>query len=203
MKRTLFSICGAVLLFAALPARADVTLSLSPSTQTVFSGTPAVVALTIAGLGDLTSPSLSAFDVDIFYDPSVLSFTRATFGDPILGDELDVHGLGGNPQFAGTFPPDGLNLFEISLDTPADLNALQHDSFTLALLRFPTLKPGNSTLGIVVNALGDANGDPFTTRILTTGADIRVVPEPDALSWLAIAVVAFVLGQRQRARMRT
>jgi hypothetical protein len=52
----------------------------------------------ISGLGDGTAPSLSTFDLDISFDPTILAFSTAVFGDPILGDQLDIWGLGGPSQ---------------------------------------------------------------------------------------------------------
>ncbi len=44
------------------------TLSLEPTTQTINFSETASVDLLISGLGDFTSPSLGAFDVDINFD---------------------------------------------------------------------------------------------------------------------------------------
>jgi len=39
--------------------------------------------------------SFSASDLNVNFDPAVISFKRATFGDPILLDQPDLFGLGG------------------------------------------------------------------------------------------------------------
>ena len=58
-----------------------IMLGFEPISQDVPLGTPADVALTISGLGDLVPPSLGAFDVDIGFDSTVLAFVSAAFGD--------------------------------------------------------------------------------------------------------------------------
>ena len=117
---------AAALMSAATGLQAQgVILGFDPVSQSVDLGLPVSVGVVISGLGDATSPSLGAFDIDIQFDPGRLSFGSALFGDPVLGDQLDVLGLGGNPTFAGITSPGVLNLFEVSLDVPADLNALQ------------------------------------------------------------------------------
>jgi len=56
---------------------------------------------------------------------------------------------------------------------------LQAGAFTLATLTFDTLALGTSALGVSVNALGDAWGDPLVAD-LDTGS-VNVVPEPATL----------------------
>ena len=127
----------AILVVASSDASATILLSPAPSTQTIAAGGLTTIDLRIAGLGAGVAPSLGAYDVDLMFDPSVLSFVSATFGDGVLGNQLDLFGLG-NVSFLT--PSTGMvNLFELSLDTPADLNALQADAFVLASLSFSGL----------------------------------------------------------------
>jgi hypothetical protein len=68
------------------PAQA-VVLDLAPSPGSVVVGSPTSVALSISGLtGDL---ALGTFDMDLTFDPTILSFTGATYGTG-----LDVLGFG-------------------------------------------------------------------------------------------------------------
>jgi hypothetical protein len=115
------------------PKAQAVSLSLEPSAQTVVLGNLVDVAVRIA---DLDIPALSTFDLDISFDPGILTFSQATFGDPVLGDQLDILGLG---SLTDAIPGVGVvNLFELSFDLPEDLTALQAPSFTLATLTFST-----------------------------------------------------------------
>jgi hypothetical protein len=163
---------------------ATIDLGFSPADQNVYVGTSANVALTISGLGNFTAPSLGTFDLNVTFDPSILSFKSVLFGDPVLGDQLDLFGLGANPTFAGTVGPGSLNLFELSFDSPSELNSLQAGSFTLANISFDTFALGNSLLGISLISLGDADGNALSATL--NGGSISVksssqVPESSSL----------------------
>src|SRR3989344_3347510 len=127
---------GLIILLTSISAQA-ITIGFGPVSQTVPAGTPINVDLTISGLGDFTAPSLSTFDLDIFFDPGILNFSSAAYGDLILGDQLDPFGFG---SITATTPGVGtINLFELSLDLPFDLEDFQAGDFTLARLTFDTI----------------------------------------------------------------
>jgi len=158
-----------------------VTIGFNPISQDVLLGNQTNVDLVISGLGNGVAPSLSVFDLDIGFDPTILAFDSVTFGDPILGDQLDIWLLGGNPMGASVPSPGVLNIFEVSLDFPWDLDDWQAEDFTLATLTFDTLALGTSYLDITINpwGLGDAYGDPLTADLYS--GNINVVPEPATL----------------------
>ena len=199
MKKTFLSILmTASLLFAATGLRAQtVTLSFDPTTQDAIKGSPVDVALIISGLGNGTAPSLSAFDLDVSFNSRILSFSSAVFGDPTLGDQLDIFDLGGNPMSAGLTGEGRLNLFELSLDLPAVLDAKQADSFTLATLTFNALTNGNNPLGLSINSLGDAFGNPISATV--TDGNITVVPIPGTI-WLIGSALLGMLGSARRRK---
>jgi len=169
----------AVLIVASGSASAAIILTPTPNTQTIVAGGLTTIDVRIDGLGAGIAPSLGVYDIDVMFDPFVLSFVSATFGDGVLGNQLDLFGLG-NVSFLT--PSTGMvNLFELSLDTPADLNALQADAFVLASLSFSGLAVGTSSIGLSANALGDAEGAPLAAS-LSTGSVVvtpsTAVPEP-------------------------
>lgn len=180
-----------MLVFCNATVSQAVTLSFDPGFQEVLVGDPANVDVVISGLGDGIAPSLGTFDLFISFDPSILAFNSATFGDPVLGDQLDIWGLGGNPMDAFLTSPSILNIFEDSLDFYWDLQDYQADSFTLSTLTFDTLAVGTSSLVIidpdsdnredypVISLLGDEWGDPLTFE--RGSGSIDVVPEPATL----------------------
>jgi hypothetical protein len=182
------------------------SITLTPSSQSVDLGSQAVVSLDISGLGSGEAPSVGAFDIDLSFDSSILALNSVAFGDPLLGDQLDLFSLGsilGAAAGAGT-----VNVFEISLDFADDLNLLQADAFTLVTFTFDTLSAGSSLLGLTLNALGDADGLSLDTTL--TGAAVNVaapppppveMPEPSAWATYALLLVGLaglVISQRRK-----
>lgn len=198
MKTNLLAALGiAVALWTAMPASA-ITLGFTPSSQSINLGNTATVDLVISGLAAGAAPSLGAYDVDVGFDPAVLNFMGAIFGN-----QLDLFGLG-SFQFVTTGA--GLiNLFELSFDSPAELDSLQADSFILATLSFDTLSAGNSLLSLSVNALSDANGDELQSvqiepGSITSNRVVGTVPEPSSLPLMGIGLLALVTLVTKRAK---
>jgi hypothetical protein len=201
MNKTFAGALGAALLLATPPSHA-ITVGFAPATQNVNVGVPVNVALVILGLGNGAAPSLSTFDLDVTFDGNILSFLGATFGDPVLGEQLDLFGFGSLTSVA---PGLGVvNLFELSLDSPADLNALQAASFTLATLTFSTPSAGFSNLGIAVNALGDAHGDSLAATIAlgsVTSMGSTAVSEPVSLLLVLAGLMALACLQAIKTKL--
>jgi hypothetical protein len=186
-----------MLVLAATPARA-ITIGFDPATANVNVGSPVTVDLVIDDLGDGVAPSLSTFDLDVAFNDAVLSFLSATFGDPVLGDQLDLTGLGS--VTAVTHGAGIVNVFELSLDLPSDLDNLQTGAFTLARLTFNAQAAGVSALVLSIGALGDANGNPLAAdlgegRIAVPGPGAEI-PEPATLI-LLISGLAAASGTRK------
>ena len=179
-----------VLLLFHAPAASAATIELSEFETIAVPGTPIAIAIRIAGLGASTAPSLGAFDLDVSFDPLHVSFNIALYGDPVLGDLLDVSG-GGSIQLT-TPGAASVNLAEISLDPASLLDAFQPDAFTLATLIFdPVMTSSTPTqFGLSPILFGDAQGDPLA---------VTVIPEPSSLLLLAVSLTALAAG-RSRAR---
>ena len=178
---------------------AAISLNLVPAKQEVVVSEALSLDISIVALGDFSAPSLSTFDFDLGFEPSVLSFTGLTFGDPLLGDQVDRSGTARLFTEQGIFDaigfseasPGVVNFFEESFDLPQDLDTLQPGAFTLATLDFVALGNGNSDLTETINALGDSQGNPLTidaieipsvTIVSTPG---KSVPEP-MTSWFGL-----------------
>jgi MYXO-CTERM domain-containing protein len=198
------ALCGiacAILFLSFCPAAfADsVTVSVTPVTQNVALGSPVEVTLQIAGLGDLQAPSLGVLDLNVTFDPTVLSFASAVFGDPSLGDELDPTGSGNVINFILT-SPDSVELFDLSLDSSSDLNSLQPSGFVLAQLIFNSTAPGTSSLDVSINTLGDADGNSLSADIQNGTAQVSAVPEPSSGTLAALGVLGMALCAAIRPR---
>jgi hypothetical protein len=177
------------------PASANITLSLEPTPQSISVGDTTTLDLVISGLGDHASPSLGAFDLDVTFNPSILSPVSVAFGD-----HLNLGGLGSLQEFNFN-APGSVHVDEISFELPADLNSAQPSSFTLATLGFRGIGPGVSGLDITGASLSDelANSLEFAT----SGASIEVtgsvpVPDPGSTAALfAIGLSGLVSGLRR------
>ncbi len=205
MKKIIRSLLGAALLLLSAGPSQAITLSFNPIAQNIAAGSPVDVALVISGLGDGIAPSLSTFDVDVSFDPGILDFSAVTFS-PLLGDLAFGEAV---TSFDGSVPG-VVNLFELSLlegDSvtcifciPPFLDDLQPASFILATITFDSLSAGTSTLGIKLNALADAFGEPLTAE--ASDANITVngssVPESTALMLLGAGLMVFRITRQRR-----
>lgn len=179
-KRFNLALIGAWMLSTSAAADAASGLTLVPIAQ---SASALSVAISISGLGASAAPSLAAYDLDLLFDAGHLAYVGTAFGDPALGNQLDLLDLDSNPAAAALAGAGRLNLFELSLDTAADLDALQAASFTLAVVNFDVLANGSSELSLNVNALADANGDPLPANVAP--ATITSVPLPSSFAAMA------------------
>src|SRR5262245_42015934 len=90
------------------------TVRLQPASQTVTLGGQVVINAVIDGLDESTA--IGAYDFDLTFDPALLAFSNFS-----VGTGLDVLGLGSISAFDDA-TPGRVNVFELSLDTEADLN---------------------------------------------------------------------------------
>ncbi len=184
--------------FLGISAANAITISFTPSYQSVVAGGMVDIGVEISELGSGVAPSLGVFDIDVSYDPGLLSFNSVSFGDSSMGDQLDVLGLGSITSY-DTSISGSINLFELSLDTVSGLETLQADSFTLATMSFNAVGIGNSTLGVSINSLGDAEGNPLTSTI--DPGTVSVIPLPPALPLLMTGLAGLVLMRRERKKL--
>jgi hypothetical protein len=192
MKRFLWALATVIAfvangVFAATP-------ELSITSTTVSQGTQAAVTLSIAGLGGGTA--LGAYDVNVGFNPSLLSFSSATYGDPRLGDQLNLEGFG---TVTATTPGTGtVELFELSLDFPSVLTSSQAQAFTLVSLDFNTIGIGSSSLLLSSNALADQYGNSLTASLQNGSVTVtRSVPEPGTLGLLGMGLLVSRFGRRR------
>lgn len=196
-----FAIASLFLLIPGLGMANQIQVALSPVTQNVPLGSSVQFALGVSLLNIGEPPSLGAYDVTVYFNSNILAFSSVVFGDPILGNQLDLFGLGSIQNFT---PGIGnINLFELSLDSSDDLDAFQAGDFTLAILTLSTIGSGTSSLDINVIALADAVGAPITS--VTSGSEITVtevsgIPEPRTVVITTFGLAA-LLGESWRRRL--
>ena len=181
---------GLAALLVACPPSHAIMVSISPTSQSATAGSQVHANLVVSGLGDRATPSLGTFDVNVGFDPAILSFISADFGN-----QLDILGLGSIQTVTrgiGVFV-----LFELSLDQPSDLDTLQKGSFTLASLNFNALAAGTSALRISIIALGDSMGNPLVADSVNGNVNVTAVPEPSSYLLMGVGFLGLVLIRRQ------
>jgi hypothetical protein len=82
-----------------------------------------------------------------------------------------------------------VNAFEVSLDTEADLNQLQPDTFELFSITFNAAALGTSDLQVTLNALRDAAGNSLDATLQNGSVTIAPVPLPAGV-WLLLSDLA-------------
>ena len=184
---TSLSFIAMMLIFLGIGSAKAAILDIVPNNQSVLLGDTVNIDLNISGLGNFSADSLGGFDLNINFDPSILSFNNAVYGN-----QLDLFGLG---TINGTMPEIvSVNLFEISLDFAFDLNTLQVDNFTLVSLTFDTLAVGTSNLLMSNVVLSDPVGSPLSFTVNNGSVSVTAqttIPEPGIL-WL-FCVALFML----------
>ena len=200
VSRTLLGSVLAGLVF--LPGAASAyTLSFSPSTQNVGSGSSATVDVRIAGIFPGTpneDDGLGAYDFDVVYDPAIIRFKKATDGFSLgtsVGLGVDDNGQSGR-----------LTVSDFSLEPVPDLLVWQtllvsqDGTMRLFSIEFDTLLPGTTLLEFKTVTLGNVWGDPRTPTLSTGSITVlpAAVPEPGTLALLAGAGLITLGGFRFR-----
>jgi len=195
MKRK-FIVLTALLASLTQSGWAAIILEVSPAAQTKALGSQATVSIKSSGgyVGD--------FDLDISWNPTIVSLFDIDYGTQ----------LGLSIQNPFGFAPGTVNASEISLETPADLIALQPgQTATLLTLIFNTLSVGTTPVNIGAVAIGDELGlahDPVTliagsiTVVEGNGGPKEVVPEPSTflMACLGGGLLAFRLRKTKAHR---
>ncbi|MFT7430751.1 MAG: hypothetical protein ACI971_001210 [Colwellia sp.] len=182
---------------------ASLILWLDPDVQPGATGDNITLTLMAGGLGDGVPLSLAAFDLDILFDSSVLSFTGYT-----LFDGLGSLALFEADDFSlGEYTPGVVGLSEVSYLSILDLDTFQLGEFALAELTFnvdllsaPDFTIVSMTPGLF--GFSDAGGIAFTdvemrSALIGTKAVVpAIVPEPSTLVLLSLGML-FVAYRRK------
>lgn len=167
-----------------------VPIVLDPAAQSV--GLGETVGLDVV-LFDLEGEIVSAYDLDVVYDPSVLTATHVLFTTQ-LGDELFFEVL----SAFDLSEPGVVDLAQLSLLPDDELFALQGgDRVTVASLVFEAVGTGTSALDYTFDALNDVKGrdgavlplNPSGASVTVEGGPPNVVPEPRTSALVALGLL--------------
>jgi len=170
LQRTLLLAVAVVSLSA--PAHGAM-VGLVPSAPSVLPGATFSLDVVVSDLGELTAPSLGAYDFEVQFDPSLVAFSSLEFGSGGTS-QLDLGGFGSLTSFA-----DGASsvvLSELSFDDPALLDSAQPGSFTAARLFFVAQASGVALFDLSSILLLDGLGESL--GVTSSGATVTVAPVP-------------------------
>jgi hypothetical protein len=184
-------------------------IGLTPSSQIAATGDQVTLDLLATGLGDGTSPAVGSFDVDLLYDPGVLSFDPINYA---IGIDLGSAIPGINVD-SGTGI---IDLSAISLESPSDLITSQGSTLQLASLVFDVLDlslGASTTVDIDTNdpnlVLGDVSFAPISINSISPAtirnATASSIPLPGTplLIVLGLVMLGLVVRADRYARFQS
>ena len=196
MKKLFNFIASLAVLFSCDTFAININLVADKSNLNV--GDTLELQVRVTGLDDHTAPSLGVYDVNLGFDTALFSLDTVHWGDPVLGNQLDLAGFGSLQD--SSLNASWLNLFELSFDSIADLDLLQAGDFTLFSVLLTAQAIGEGNFSLWINALGDASGnvlaaiEPNEIAVNVGGVE---VPEPSSFLLLLGALAIFALRIRK------
>ena len=183
MKRMMCTVLliMASMLFLGRTAMA-VSVSLTPNPLTVTMGDSVDVDFTVADLG---GQIVSAYDLDLLFDPTVLGVSNVTFNSVLGNPGVDT--VNGWSVLSGNI----LDIFEVSLLSDTDLAALQNgSSVTPVKISFQAVADGTTELSLRWDAFNDIKGRD--NQVIYPAS----VPEPASLLLFSVGLIGFGASRR-------
>jgi hypothetical protein len=195
MRNSILTISGIVaLVLGSISSAEAITLSLTPEQASFQAGSTGIVDVVASGLTDAaTGGAIGAYDLNITFDPAILSYASTTFGTG-----LNVTGAG-DIQSSGLNSAGNLETFEVSFDTPHDLATLQPNSFVLFSIVFNGLMSGASSLGLEILGSSDESGNSLSADVQNSALIVTPVPLP-AAGWLLLSGLGAAFGRTSLRR---
>jgi len=199
MTTLLAVLCGLSMALAASEEAQAIGIGFAPSSITASAGDSFFLDVVVT---DLAGGIVSAYDLDVIYDATLLSATSVSFG-PLLGDV-------GTFQVLEDFDlstPGVVDLAQLSLLSDGALASLQpDDGFVIASLGFSVGTTGSSTIGFSFDAFNDVKGVRASVLDVVAGtATVRPpgapIPEPTAAAVFGAGIL--VVSWRHRRDRRS
>jgi hypothetical protein len=166
-------------LLASAPAAA-VTIGFDADSITASTGESFEIQLVVGGLA--AGESLGSYVVDVGWDESHLAFGRVEFGELLGGAERTF-------RDAALPTSASLSVAELSLLSPAELDALQPGAFAIATLHFDVIGAGTSEITILTAFLDDAGGSALEIDSVGSARVQPPIPEPGAVLLFALGAL--------------
>lgn len=171
-----------------IPLSQAVMIEFSPQNQTANLSDSVSVDVLITGLEDGSlNEIVSSFDLDITYDPAIVSFAGVTFGTGLgLSFQSNTNSLG------------LIDIAEVSLEADATLQANQGNDLFLGTLSFDAIGFGVSPLNFnfdAFNLLTGLNGNILQLTSSSGSIVVGQVPLPSTLSLMGLG--AFLFSRRK------
>jgi hypothetical protein len=171
-------------------------LSILPNNTNIFQGDSVAVDIVISDLGNISSPSASAFQMNLEYDPDILKPSNIGFSNQLNNGNVDSSIQRNDTSSAGTIKLSEVSFLEgnsgecVFCSGPY-LDDFQSDSFTLATVTFVAEKEGISDLGFSNVEFTGSNLSATPLNVDLNMGSITVAP---ATIPLPPSVILFLTG---------
>jgi hypothetical protein len=210
MNTTRLSIFAAIF-HMCVGAVAAAEINLVPQSSQVAVGGGVTLDFKVSGLSGSVGDSLSGFDINLLFDPTVLALRSYSFSDGGGTNWLSLPEAGAM-SFVSDVIVSGntIDAFGVSGNSAAALDAGQPDNFRFLSIAFEALAQGSTNVSVDLadpNLLFlDSNGAPLSMRMLNSAASITIqangssaTPEPNGLLLVALGLATLLGSQRKFA----